>query len=193
MTLLTATFQSPQLLDQISISEPVRAKAWRAMRHLSEIISQAFPMDAEEFAYRFDKEIASINDSIIAATKFSEEQAQKTEETIRELNWYINRTTVGDPKFDATGQGCEMINLCREILFQIADVANEVKRRIELSNINRVSLSNSIEALDGFAKALLRLCCLFEKVVERTEIHDAMTEQPLKKTGIAELDALNEL
>ena len=103
MTLLTATFQSPQLLDQISISEPVRAKAWRAMRHLSEIISQAFPMDAEEFAYRFDKEIASINDSIIAATKFSEEQAQKTEETIRELNWYINRTTVGDPKFDATG------------------------------------------------------------------------------------------
>ena len=86
-----------------------------------------------------------------------------------------------------------MINLCREILFQIADVANEVKRRIELSNINRVSLSNSIEALDGFAKALLRLCYLFEKVVERTEIHDAMTEQPLKKTGIAELDALNEL
>lgn len=193
MTLLAATFQSPHLLDQISISEPVRAKAWRAMRHLSEIISQAFPMDAEEFAYRFDKEIASINDSIIAATKFFKEQAKKTEETLRELNWHINRTTVGDPKFDATGQGCEMFNLCRELLFQIADVANEVKRRIELSNINRVSLSNSIEALDGFARALLRLCYLFEQVVERTEIHDAMTEQPLKKTGVAELDALNEL
>lgn len=163
------------------------------MRHLSEIISQAFPMDAEEFAYRFDKEITSINDSIITATKFFKEQAKKTEETLRELNWHINRTTVGDPKYDASGQGCEMFNLCREILFQIADVAKEVKRRIELSNINRVSLSNSIEALDGFAKALLRLCYLFEQVVERIEIHDAMTEQPLKKTGIAELDALNEL
>lgn len=193
MTALTATFGSPLIIDQISVGEPIRAKVWRAMRHLSNIITQAFPMDAEEFAYRFDKEIASINDSIVSATKATQEQVLAAQEMLGELNRYINRVTVGDDKFDASGRVCEVMNLTREVLFQISDVATEIKHRIEASGIRRVSLSNSVVALDGFAKALQQLCGLFDELIERVEIHDAMTEQPQKTTGVAELDALNEL
>lgn len=163
------------------------------MKHLTQIIADALPLDSEEFWYRFDCEVASITESINYAADFTEQRISLAKEAICQLNKCINTTAVGSKKIDESGQGCELLKVSSEVFGRIADVADDVKRRIEASGLSRMSLGQAVDAVDRFRKSLLDLYQAISELVERVEIHDAMTEQPIKKTGIAELDALNDL
>ena len=197
MTALTMAYGLGFSADELAFSEQIRAKANKVVSRIANeiymFLNLGMGQTTQETDEQFNLVIESANKSLEKILRQFPELIAKVDLSIDRVNDAINVVQVGDSKYTEFAPVESLLNLAMGLSEQMAFSFRQTRKQIENSNINVLALAKTIDLLRELEDNCLILYKKLDELFERMQIRDAMTEAPLKVSGIRELDALNEL
>ncbi len=184
------------LVDQLALDDRIREKANGTIdRMLAEI--DGFRMhqagsEAAQAEHRLDQVIKSANDSLEDILTAFQELIADIDATLDRVDEGINAVRIGDEKWAGKEPVELLLRLSMGLSEQMALTFRLAERHMEGVAPNRMSVAQGIALLRELEADCAILHGKLDELSEKVHVRDAMTEKPLSRSGISELDALNE-
>nr|DAQ13848.1 MAG TPA: hypothetical protein [Caudoviricetes sp.] len=183
MTTIALDTGLQDLFDTDAFKKNIQDKASKVVRKISSAVYDAMMVGSESLQFeldeKFDKKVSSANKELEAVNYVLFQLIQQYPSAYDGINHCINNVEVGSPKIDRDGRFAYQISFIKDVCLLTASQAKQAREQIDLSNIQRYVLLDSIIQLTLLEKYLKEIFTEVQEIGERIEIYDAMTESAI--------------
>lgn len=179
---LDSGFQN--LFDTETFKKNIQDKAAKVVRKISSAVYDAMMVGSESLQFeldeKFDKKVKAANKELTTINTALLSLISMYPSVYRAVNKRIDGVHEGDKKLDEEGRVAVQVTFICDLCALTAKQARQARSQIDSSNINRLVLLESIVQLALLEKNLTQIFEEVQELGERIEIHDALTEKPVK-------------
>lgn len=184
MTTIALDTGLQDLFDTDTFKKNIQDKASKVVRKISSAVYDAMMVGSEslqiELDEKFDKKIKAANKELTTINTALISLISLYPSAYRAVNKCIDNAHEGDEKLDEKGHVAVQVSFICDLCALTAKQARQARNQIDSSNINRLVLLESIVQLALLEKNLTQIFEEVQELGERIEIHDALTERPVK-------------
>lgn len=172
------------LFDTDAFKKNIQDKASKVVRKISSAVYDAMMVGSESLQFeldeKFDKKVKAANKELTTINTALISLISLYPSAYRAVNKCIDNASEGDKKLDEKGHVAVQVSFICDLCALTAKQARQARNQIDSSNINRLVLLESIVQLALLEKNLAQIFEEVQELGERIEIHDALTERPVK-------------
>lgn len=184
MTTIALDTGLQDLFDTDTFKKNIQDKASKVVRKISSAVYDAMMVGSESLQFeldeKFDKKVKAANKELTTINTALISLISLYPSAYRAVNKCIDNAHEGDEKLDEKGHVAVQVSFICDLCALTAKQARQARNQIDSSNINRLVLLESIVQLALLEKNLTQIFEEVQELGERIEIHDALTESPVK-------------
>lgn len=184
MTTIALDTGLQDLFDTDTFKKNIQDKASKVVRKISSAVYDAMMVGSESLQFeldeKFDKKVKAANKELTTINTALISLISLYPSAYRAVNKCIDNAHKGDEKLDEKGHVAVQVSFICDLCALTAKQARQARNQIDSSNINRLVLLESIVQLALLEKNLTQIFEEVQELGERIEIHDALTERPVK-------------
>lgn len=184
MTTIALDTGLQDLFDTDTFKKNIQDKASKVVRKISSAVYDAMMVGSESLQFeldeKFDKKVKAANKELTTINTALISLISLYPSAYRAVNKCIDNAHEGDEKLDEKGHVAVQVSFICDLCALTAKQARQARNQIDSSNINRLVLLESIVQLALLEKNLTQIFEEVQELGERIEIHDALTERPVK-------------